>query len=59
MLSLQERRGQEIWEQAGDMSISEALEMYGSPQAAAEEAVSFAGGDVADVVAYLEAMSVQ
>ena len=58
-LSLSAQRGEEIWAMAGDMSIAEAIEFYGSPQEAAEDAVSVAGGDVADVVAYLEEISVQ
>ena len=53
-MSTQAVRGEEVWAGAGDMSIAEAMESYGSIEAAAEAAVEVTGGDVADVVAYLE-----
>lgn len=36
-----EMTGEEIWTAAGDMSINEAVQAYGSTMAAAKEAVLF------------------
>ena len=53
-MSTQAVSGENIWAGAGDMSIAEAVEAYGSVEAAAQAAVEVTGGDVGDVVAYLE-----
>ena len=53
-MSTQAVSGENTWAGAGDMSIAEALGAYGSIETAAQAAAEVTGGDVADVVAYLE-----
>ncbi len=51
------KNGQKIWEMAGDISIQEVIDEYGSVEKAAQEAIDFCGGtqqDFLDVVEYLD-----